>query len=880
MAVSQLPQAPYRQDRRIYPTPIIGDVLFSEVRDCTRSEIPEYGTPHPNPKKWPDHKLVFVKPVDIERDGIFEFFYAAERENQDLYNFSSGYRNVVGNAGGREFRVVQRSYVTLRDKFQPMDIEFAAPMMNVPEGKFDDVEYVFFDRQQQPIQEQELNALFVAEVHTYIEKAFLDDKLSYTVQRTDPLPEKFQILVPEQVTEELVEGSVELPTLTGSQLSVKEDQINPDIKLVRTATRNRSTLPVSLGQKATTNVKQLADITETVQSGDTTDLPSSTVDIESQALGDGTYFVRKTEVPELFAAESYSIQKPDPVPEKFRVLVPTESTEETVEGTAGMPTLEAGEFAASEQQLTVFTKRKSSTQRDLTTLPKSIFQKITTNEKLVATVTDTLQIGDTTESPTALKDIQSDALGDGTYVVRKTEIPKIFEAKSFAAQKSDTVPERFRAEVETTTEQKNKLGQASKPNLSTGELERSEQQLNEFVYREQITKRDLPNGTVALPDVERAYVEGTVAKVNEKLTTSPDIETGLYISQSQATAIGDDKFIVETVRVDGWPELKSSEWDPTLNTQVVRRQQFVDPPTSFTEENVSYQVVNEDRSLKITEEVPEDALESYLVSMPIRTDIQMPTVLKSAEIIWVKDEAETEGDSEGSGVAPAGNGYSIEARSTSTGSVTYSVIPSLKLEYENVFGSDIKATAYFFYAKSSNNSFSEGALISRLNSVAGVSAKEWPVFKPKAHTIVTQGARLTASADAAVTESKIVTLDGDEGSTESVKEEGSYSIDRTVDVTTINPTIHGTVPIANAGQYTSINVTASARARLTGAFDASASESYNVNCPVNVSPTSLPPTSPQDIPRSGNYIISSKAEPFKWGWVKCSAVVVDAAQFA
>ena len=880
MAVSQLPQAPYRQDRRVYPTPIIGDVLFSEVRDCTRSEIPEYGTPHPNPKKWPDHKLVFVKPVDIERDGIFEFFYAAERENQDLYNFSSGYRNVVGNAGGREFRVVQRSYVTLREKFQPMDIEFATPMMNVPEGKFDDVEYVFFDRQQQPIQEQELNALFVAEVHTYIEKAFLDDKLSYTVQRTDPLPEKFQILVPEQVTEELVEGSVELPTLTGSQLSVKEDQINPDIKLVRTATRDRSTLPVSLGQKATTNVKQLADITETVQSGDTTELPSSTVDIQSQALGDGTYVVTKTEVPELFAAESYSIQKPDPVPEKFRVLVPTESTEETVEGTAEMPTLEAGEFAASEQQLTVFTKRKSSTQRDLTNLPKSISQKITTNEKLVATVTDTLQIGDTTEAPTALKDIQSDALGDGTYVVRKTEVPKLFEAKSFSAQKSDTVPERFRAEVETITERQDKIGQASKPNLSTGELERSEQQLNEFVYREQITKRDLPSGTVALPDVERAYVEGTTATVSEKLTTTPTIETGLHISQSQATAIGDDKFIVETVKVNSWPELKSSEWDPTLNTQVVKRQQFVDPPKSFTEANVSYQVVNEDRSLKITEEVPEAALESYLVSMPIRTDIQMPTVLKSAEIIWAKDESKVEGDSEGSGVAPASNGYSIEARSTSTGSFTYSLIPSLKLEYENVFGSDIKATAYFFYAKSSNNSFSEGALIARLNSVAGASAQAWPVFKPKAHTIVTQGARLTASAEAIADESKIVTIDGDEGSTKSVKEEGSYSIDRTVDVTTINPTIHGTIPITNATQYSSIDVTAVAKARLTGAFDTSASESYNVKCPVNVNPTSLPATNPPDIPRSGKYIINSKAEPFKWGWVKCSAIVVDASQFA
>ena len=246
MAVSQLPQAPYRQDRKVFPTPIVGDVLFSEVRDCTRIEIPEYGTPHPNPKKWPDHKLVFVKTVDIERDGIFEFFYAAERENQDLYNFSSGYRNIIGNAGGREFRVVQRSYVTLRDKFQPMDIEFGTPMPNVPEGKFDGVEYVFFDRQQQPIQEQELNALFVAEVHTYVERAFLDYKLSYAAERIDPLPDRFRTSIPQEVTEEIVEGLAEMPELSGSALSIKEDQLNPDIKLVRTVTRDTPTTGVKL----------------------------------------------------------------------------------------------------------------------------------------------------------------------------------------------------------------------------------------------------------------------------------------------------------------------------------------------------------------------------------------------------------------------------------------------------------------------------------------------------------------------------------------------------------------------------------------------------------------------------------------------------------
>ena len=417
MAISQLPQAPYRQDRRIYPTPIIGDVLFSEVRDCTRSEIPEYGTPHPNPKKWPDHKLVFVKPVDIERDGIFEFFYAADRENQDLYNFSSGYRNVVGNAGGREFRVVQRSYVTLRDEFQPMDIEFATPMMNVPEGKFDDVEYVFFDRQQQSIQEQELNALFVAEVHTYIEKAFLDDKLSYTAQRTDPLPEKFQILVPEQVVEQIVEGTAEMPTLTGSQLSVKEDQLNPDVKLVRTTSRDRSTLPVSLDQKATTNEKQLATITETVQTGDTDDLPTATIDIQSQALGDGTYVVTKTEVPELFTAKSFTKQRTDPTPEKFRVFIPAERTEENIIGQAQMPNLASGDLESSEQQINKFVKRKRTTKRNKPSSEVTLNGSQAYVGGTVANITETYSPTEVqADSGFLIQESRVSPTGDGAYI--------------------------------------------------------------------------------------------------------------------------------------------------------------------------------------------------------------------------------------------------------------------------------------------------------------------------------------------------------------------------------------------------------------------------------------------------------------------------------
>lgn len=597
------------------------------MRDCNRGNaFPEYGTPHPNSARWPDHKLVFIKPVDIERNEIFEFFYAADRENQDLYNFSFG---LQGIGPSRQFRVVQRTYVTLRENFQPLDIPFGTAMPDIPEGKFDGVEYVFFSRQQQRINEQELDSLYVAEVHTYIEKAFLDYKLSYGTQKSDLIPEKFRAAIPQITNEQIVEGLAEQPVLEGSETSVTEDQINPDIKLVRTVSR------------------------------------------------------------------------------------------------------------------------------------------------------------------------------------------------------------------------------------------------------------EVPDNDVELVG-KRAYVEGgPTANVIETYSKEEiEVDADVYVVQSTVTPVGDGSFVKETVKVDSWPELKSSEWDPLLNTQVVSTQQMVVPPTDFTEPNTSYRAVNEDRSLKITEEVPTDALNSYLVSLPTRTDLQMPTVLKSIEAIWTYDEALSDGDAEGTGTAPANGGASISAQASSTGQVQVSATPSIKTEYETVFGSDISATAYFFYYNAGTSPMTEINLISRLSTLIGQTVTTWPVFKPKAHTIVTKGGKVSASADAQANETKLITLDGEEGNSTSTKEEFSWSVDRNIDVINLAPTIHGPISIINATQFTSIGGVSSARARLTGDFSTSASQSASANCIVGVTPTSFPATSPTDIPRSGLYVISSKAEPFKWGWVKCSALVVNASQFA
>jgi hypothetical protein len=881
MAVSQLPQAPYRQDRRIYPTPIIGDVLFSEVRDCTRSEIPEYGTLHPNPKKWPDHKLVYVKPVDIERDGIFEFFYAADRENQDLYNFSSGYRNIVGNAGGREFRVVQRSYVTPRADFQPLDIPFGTPMSDVPEGKFDDIEYVFFDRQQQPIDQQELNSLYVAEVHTYVEKAFLDDKLSYTAQRTDPLPEKFQILVPEQVVEQIVEGTVEMPTLTGSELSVKEDQLNPDVKLVRTSTRDRSSLPVSLDQKATTNDKQLASITQTVQSGDTVEQPSATVDIQSEALGDGSYVVTKTEVPELFTAESYASEIPDRIPEKFRAFVPTTTEEASEIGTAEPPTLETGELSKSEQQQNKFVKRKRTTKRDATVLPKQLTQKATNSVKQVATIIETLQVGDSAEPASATVDIDSEALGDGTYVVRKTQVPSIFKDEVYSVEKQDNVPEKFKAEPQykTITQSINKVGSASPPSLATGEISRTHQQVNEFVYKEQVVKRDNVTN-VALPQVQRAYVEGTVAKVDEKLSTSSTIESGLLVSESAATPIGDGKFVVQTVKVDSWPQLKSSEWDSELNTQIQKTEQFVSPPTSFTEANTSYRAINKDRSLKITEAEPTTALTNYVMSFPVQVDVPLPDVLKSISVVWAEEIATGKTDTDWDGAA-SGTSWSLSGSENASAESSASIKPELVMDIQRPWGSNISATAHYFYIKGVNNIISESSFLSKLTTVAGAPVQRWPSFAPVSHTLVLTGGNASVQAKVSWSASKTYS-ESNNAYDKNVGKGDSYSVGTSLNAVTIPPTIHGPIIIWGAEKKEK-NVTSQVISGTGATINfpyVTVTQSALHKLTADVTPKTLAATTPSEIPKTGLYVVQSQVVPYKWGWARCSAVVFNATIFA
>ena len=205
MAISQLPQAPYRQDRKTFPTSLVADVIFSEVRDCNRSEFPAFGTLHPNSSKWPDHKLVFIKPVDIERNEIFEFYYAADRENQDLYNWQFKKADI----GGTKFDAITRIYATPRNSFAPTALTMGDSMPNVPKNLFSGV-YVLAEQQQTYAKEEVLNSIYVFEEHTYIQKTTFvkidyDEAFGQPLKTLQNLYYKDEIVIddPETTIEEL-----------------------------------------------------------------------------------------------------------------------------------------------------------------------------------------------------------------------------------------------------------------------------------------------------------------------------------------------------------------------------------------------------------------------------------------------------------------------------------------------------------------------------------------------------------------------------------------------------------------------------------------------------------------------------------------------------
>lgn len=109
------------------PTPKVTDLLFYDLKDSripTNTNPPAYGTPHPDRTKYRDHKLVFVETAD--ESGWMRWWYAADREAQDEYNFAVSYPY----AGDEAFPRYTRTYIIPREDYAPLVTGSADPVVD------------------------------------------------------------------------------------------------------------------------------------------------------------------------------------------------------------------------------------------------------------------------------------------------------------------------------------------------------------------------------------------------------------------------------------------------------------------------------------------------------------------------------------------------------------------------------------------------------------------------------------------------------------------------------------------------------------------------------------------------------------------------------
>jgi hypothetical protein len=118
---------------------------------------------------------------------------------------------------------------------------------------------------------------------------------------------------------------------------------------------------------ATNNQGQLTTVTTQRKGADNYDAPQPTALKTVEAVSEDAESIveRIVETPNVFPETALSSEIADPLPNKFRSVIPAQSEAQLIEGTVTQPNLAINEISSSEQQVTEFVKRVSKTKRGI-----------------------------------------------------------------------------------------------------------------------------------------------------------------------------------------------------------------------------------------------------------------------------------------------------------------------------------------------------------------------------------------------------------------------------------------------------------------------------------------------------------------------------------
>jgi hypothetical protein len=468
---------------------------------------------------------------------------------------------------------------------------------------------------------------------------------AYRKTREDITPQKFKAAQEDTVFEQTVEGTANPNIVLGAGEFVKsEEQINKFTKRVATTSRS-ITSAVELSEKVLTPQGQIGtrllklDVGD--QSFDDALLQAGRiVDASVEALGDGRTVKTETVVPSVFAGKTIQKTRTDLTPEKFKAKQEDTTTEETIAGTINPAiTLGVGEFRKSEEQVTEFVKRISTTNRDTSTT-QSLSESLVTAQGQIATRTLNLVTVNPDNPPTLTPDeltvdASIEALGDGRVVITNTRVPNVFPNKTNSIERPDPAPQKFRVDLPTTTTQESVVGELTEGlSLEDDEIAKTEEQQTEFVKRTSTTKRDsAPSGTLVGKRTGTWGEETVTETYNEDGT----IQVGHTILSNQKTPLGGNKFLGEKVQVLSPLSLTEVKKDAETGivTTTVKTLVAANTPIPTTTANQIAEITPIDayNSIQIITSVNANSLPSPEV-FESSIDVAYPDVLEAIGIEW------------------------------------------------------------------------------------------------------------------------------------------------------------------------------------------------------------------------------------------------------
>lgn len=287
-------------------------------------------------------------------------------------------------------------------------------------------------------------------------------------------------------------------------------------------------------------------------------------------------------------------------------------------------------------------------------------------------------------------------------------------------------------------------------------------------------------------------------------------------------------------------------------------------------QNTKFEPINAVESTKIVETLDPAIMGAFYIPYIGSSQIDLPRVLVSLTAVWDVTTGTGAYSESGSG-ATAGSEVSLSLSATGRGQGSASVLPEIIPIYaEPPFG-EVDIVDYFFFLP---NPVRKSAVLAAVSAFASdflgapTTVLPWPVWKPKAETIVVTGQKVSLSAEATA-RSAVSISSSTVSSAQSAGEGENYDLGSSVRAIDLPPCIHIPLEIIGGTLKGSVaNASASSVITGGGGFPGSSATPTPLTKTALgvISPETLGGTTPQTVPKTGVYAYRINVENFKLGW--------------